>query len=96
MDTVLSVGIGQTVAFYVPRDLLRPNLVSPLTVAVSPGSGGTVTVEYQVAQGGAWRTVTDGNLAGALAAAASDVLVGPVFALRAAAATAAATVEIAQ
>jgi len=68
----------------------------PMTVAVTPGSGGTVTVEYQVANGGAWRAVDAGNLAGTLAAAASDVLIGPVFALRFTAATAAATVEIAQ
>ncbi len=96
MNAVLLVGIGQTAVFYVPSGLLTNSIVSPLTVAVSPGAGGTVTVEYQVAQGGAWRAVAEGNLAGTLSAAASDVLLGPVFALRFTAATAAATVEVAQ
>lgn len=90
----LTVAVGTPQVFQTP--VAARSLAAPLTIAVSPGSGGTVTVEYQVAQGGAWRAVADGNLAGTLAAAASDVLVGPVFALRFTAATAAATVEIAQ
>lgn len=71
---------------------LRP----PLTVSVFPGSGGTAVVETRTAQTGTWRAVANGALAGTLAAPASDVLLGPVQALRFTAALADAVVEIAR
>lgn len=67
----------------------------PITVAITPGNGGTVTVEFRVTRGGAWRPVADGVLAGTLSAAASDVLLGPVEGLRFTAATADAVIEVA-
>ncbi len=64
----------------------------PSTIAAVPGIGGTLLVEYQVADGGAWTAWPSGTVS----SKTIDVLDGPVFALRFTAAVANATVEIAQ
>lgn len=91
--TILTVAVGT------PELLASPvasrTLAVPMTVTVIPGSGGSITVEYQTAKDGAW-VPADGDLAGALAATISARLTTPVYALRFTAATATGAVEIAQ
>ena len=62
----------------------------PMTVAVIPGEGGTLAVEYQVVADGSWTAWPDGTVS----AKTISVLNGPVYALRFTAATANGTVEI--
>ncbi len=93
MNKTLSVGIGATVIY----ESAGPEmcLPVPLTVAVYPGSGGTVVVNQRVAATGEWKAISDGYLTGTLSANATAVLDGPIQALKFTAATAAATIEIA-
>ena len=67
---------------------------TPTTVKVVPA--GTCVVAVKIAATGAYVDVADGLLTGALAAAATDVLMGPAHALRFTATTDAAVVEISQ
>lgn len=92
----VSAGAVVTVESDSGGQLPYTSLPFPLTVAVYPDSGGSVTVEQRIAPGGDWKAVADGPLAGTLSADAVDVLQGPVHGLRFTAAVAAATVEIAQ
>lgn len=64
----------------------------PITVVALPGGGGTMLVEYQAAQGGAWTAWPDG----AVSAKTVGILNGPVYALRFTAAVANGIVEVAQ
>jgi len=92
MNKKLSVGIGATVIY----ESAGPEmcLPVPLTVAVYPGSGGTVTVRQRIAATGAWKAATEG-LAGTIAADITTVIDGYINGLEFTAATAAATIEIA-
>jgi hypothetical protein len=69
-------------------------LPRPLTVAVYPESGGTVTVEQRIAATGEWKPAT-GNLAGTISADLTTVLDGAISGLKFTAAVAAASIEIA-
>ena len=74
-------------------DSLKPDTIGyPLTVSAIPGAGGTLLVEYQLVQNGAW---TDWP-GGIVAAKTIYVLNGPVYALRFTAAVSTGVVEIAQ
>lgn len=64
----------------------------PLTLVALPGGGGTLLVEYQVAQGGAWTAWPEGTVSEKTISA----LNGPVHALRFTAAVANGMVEVAQ
>lgn len=64
----------------------------PLVITAVPSGGGTLLVERQTAQGGAWTAWP----AGAVAAKTTQVLNGPSYALRFTAAVAAGIMEIAQ
>lgn len=66
----------------------------PTTITVNP-NGGTVTVSIKTAVGGTYNAVGSGNLTGNITAVKSDVLVGPVNAVKFTAATQTATIEIA-
>lgn len=94
---LLSVPAGTSKIFYPPprNHANTPNPQAHLLIGVSPGSGGTLTTEVQIAEGGVWRPVTDGLLADAVAVAAMDILLFTPHALRFTAAVTAATVEIA-
>lgn len=92
MNKTLSVGSGVSVIY----ESAGPEmcLPVPLTVAVYPGSGGTVTVQQRIAAMGAWKNATEG-LAGTIAADLTVVIDGHINALKFTAATAAATIELA-
>lgn len=62
----------------------------PTSIAVNPGAGGTLLVEYQLVDGGLWSNWP----AGAAATRTIYVLTGPVYALRFTAAVNDGTVEI--
>ena len=66
------------------------SLAIPATIAVIPGVGGTILVEYQLVKDGSWTSWPDG----AVGAKTVSVLGGPVYALRFTAAVDSATVEI--
>jgi hypothetical protein len=53
-------------------------LPTPMTVVAIPGSGGSLSVEYQVTSGGSWIAWPSGTVV----AKTVNVLNGPVFALR--------------
>lgn len=65
-------------------------ILTPITIAAIPGSGGTLLVEYQVVEDGSWFEWPDGTVDTAVA----NVLDGPVYALRFTAAVANGIVEI--
>lgn len=92
MNKTLSVGIGATVIY----ESAGPEmcLPVPLTVAVYPGSGGTVTVQQRISATGTWKNATEG-LAGTISADLTTVIDGYISGLKFTAATAAATVELA-
>lgn len=92
MNKTLSVSIAAKVIY----ESAGPEvcLPVPLTVAVYPGSGGSVTVRQRIAATGTWKAATDA-LAGTLAADTVTVIDGAINALEFTAATAAATVELA-
>lgn len=91
--TILTVAVGAPVPFASP--VASRALAVPMTITIIPGSGGSVTVEYQTARDGTW-VPADGDLAGTLLSTISARLTTPVYALRFTAATATGTVEIAQ
>jgi hypothetical protein len=62
----------------------------PMTVVAIPGSGGTLSVEYQVVSGGSWTAWSSGTVNSKTV----SVLGGPVYALRFTALLANGTVEI--
>ncbi len=94
---LLSVPDGTSKIFYPPprNHANTPNPQAHLLLGVSPGSGGTLTTEVQITEGGAWRPIMSGNLAGAVAVATMDIMLFTPHALRFTAAATAATVEIA-
>lgn len=73
----------------------RPTESGAITIAVNPGSGGTVIVETMTAAGGTWIPVSDGNLTGNLSESVSDVLTSALYAVRFLASGAPATIELA-
>jgi hypothetical protein len=74
------------------------NISPPITVTAIPGGGGTLNVQYTTSPAD---VVESGSATwldwagGAVAVAASDILLGPVTAIRGVAATADATLEVA-
>lgn len=93
MNKVLTIAAGASVIYESAG--AEACLPVPLSVAVYPGSGGSVTVQQRVAAAGVWKNVSAGLLAGTLSSDKTDVLDGFVQALKFTAATAAATVELA-
>lgn len=67
----------------------------PLTLTAVPGSGGTLKVEYQVAEDGVWQLWPEG-VSGIVSSTTTSRLESPVNALRFTASTADGIVEIAQ
>ena len=74
--------------------IYRLNSFSPpgLSIRLTPGSGGTLTLSYKITSDGIWIA---GPL-GAISAATNDTIISPCFALKIEAAVADGTVEIAQ
>lgn len=91
--TILTVAVGTPIPFESP--VASRALAVPMTVTVIPGTGGSITVEYQTAINGTW-IPADGDMAGTLLATISARLTTPVYALRFTAANVAGIVEIAQ
>ena len=91
MDSIqtLTVTVGSPVIIAADS---RRSLIIPATVRATPGSGGTLLVEYRVSAEGAFVAWP----AGTVSSVAIYVLTGPVQALRFTAATAHGMVEIAQ
>lgn len=92
--TLHSVPVGTPLTISGRGDNVSLDL--PMTVAVNPGSGGSVLTEYRVTESGAWRQFADGELAGTITSYRLDVLTGPIRSIRFTASTSTATVEIAQ
>lgn len=92
MNQVLPVAIDASAVY----ESAGPDacLPVPLTVAVYPESGGSVTVEQRIAATGEWKPAT-GDLAGTISADLTTVLDGPISGLKFTAALAAASIEIA-
>ena len=86
----LMIATDATAIFKVPTGEKKP-----VTIAVHPGNGGTVTVETMTASGGEWVPVASGGLAGDLSAPVSDVLTGTLYAVEFSASGAPATIELA-
>lgn len=74
-------------------DTAHPDTVGyPITISAIPGAGGTLLVEYQLVQDGAWTDWPGGTVA----AKTIYMLTGPAYALRFTAVTQTGIVEIAQ
>ena len=84
----VSPGTPQTLVGGSPTAVLS----TPLTVAATPGALGTLLVEYQIAESGAWVDWPAGDVA----TPTIYVLTAPVHALRFTATTDDGVVEIAQ
>jgi hypothetical protein len=89
MNQIISIAAGATHVLESPSPSY--SLPHPLTITALPGSGGTLAVASQTAYGGAW---TDWD-EGAVSAATTAKLDGPVYALRFTAATEPGAVEVA-
>ena len=87
-----SLAITPSASVVYAADAADGALPYPLTITATPGAGGTLLVEYQVAASGSWSAWP----AGAVTATTIYVLNGPVYALRFTAVTASGTVDIAQ
>ena len=66
------------------------SLPFPLTVRAKPGGGGTLLVEYQLAESGDWTAWP----AGTVAVATVYIITGPVLGLRVTAAVSTGTIEL--
>lgn len=76
MNVLIPVTTVVAVPYRLPdRDYKSdPGPASPVLVGVSPGDGGSITVTYRIAKGGAVRSFTTGNLIGAQTTAVADTL----------------------
>ena len=94
---LLTIPAGTSKIFYPPTRnyATTTNPQAHMLLGVTPGAGGTLTLEVQITPGGAWRPITSGQLAGAVAVALMDIMLFTPHALRFTAAVAAAIVEIA-
>lgn len=81
----------ETVAGGAPSSVLP----APITVAVTPGQGGSMLVEYRVSAAGEW-IPWPGGTAGVVTAHTVYILAAPVYGLRFSATTADGVVEVAQ
>lgn len=90
MNQRISIAAGTAHILSSPSPAL--SLPFPLTLTARPGSGGTLNVEFQTVFGGDWSAWDHG----AVTASVTDLMMGPVYALRFTAATQPAVMEIAQ
>lgn len=85
-----SITVGTSAAVTISSETFDGS--APVTVAAIPGSGGTLAVAYQLADGGTWHNWP----AGAVASTTVYLLTGPVYALKFTATTQPGAVELAQ